>query len=41
MQSNITMKIDNSLDGFSNYLSYWTETKTDVDTLKILKKGVN
>jgi len=39
MQSNITMKIDNSLDGFSNSLSSWIET--DVDTLKILKKGVN
>ncbi len=41
MQSKITMKFDSSLDGFSTSWSSWIETKTDVDTLKILKKGVN
>ena len=41
MQSNITMKIENSFDGFSTFLSYLIKTKTVGDTLKILKKGVN
>jgi len=31
----------NSICGFFALLSIWTETKTDVDTLKIRKKGVN
>ena len=38
MPSNINMEFDNSLDNFSTFLSSWIETKTDVETLKILEK---
>lgn len=30
----------NGIDGFSMLLSIWIETKNDMDTLKIRKKGV-
>lgn len=41
MLSKITMNFEKNLNGNSKLLGSWIETKSDMDTLKIRKKGVS